>query len=204
MRKTLGKILVLSLTLIVLSGCVDKESKNALIDVNAVISNGAHAQQAAQHLAKAQEIYQYNLNVIEKKLGEYENKQQAQAYLVEAARQLQAQLNNSKMLVTQSLLNALNTVLEGQKQIYDLIVKKDGIIHVNEGTGGIADKFKAMPEDITTKIRALYGNVAITLPPLPAVVENPNLPADLGADVPFPPVQAEENPAESTELVDGQ
>ncbi len=179
-----------------LVGCMEKNkeevSKLAMIDVNIIISGGNHAQDAAKYIKEAQEIYQYNLNVIEKKLSEYKNKEQARAYLIEAARQLQTQLNNSKLLTTQSLLNALNTVLDGQKKEYDLIVKKDGLIYVNEG-----QNFKAMPEDITTKAQALYSKTAVTFPPLPKVVETPNLPDDLGEGVPFPPVTPE-NKTDST------
>ncbi len=174
-----------------LVGCVDmnKEeiSTSAMLDVNAIIGGGPHAQDAANHIKEAQDIYQHNLSVIERKLSEYKNKEQAQAYLIEAARQLQVQLNNSKLLATQSLLNALNTVIDEQKKNYDLIIKKDGIIFVNEG-----QNFKAMPEDITTKAQALYNKTSVTFPPLPSVVNAPNLPEDLGEGVPFPPVAKEE------------
>ncbi len=193
MRKFFAPLLVFIFCLTGISACTNEESKTAMLDVNTIITSGAHAQQAGQHMAKAQEIYQYNLTVIEKKLSAYENKAQAQAYLVEAARQLQAQLNNSKTLVTQALLNTLNAVVNEQKQVYDLIVQKSGILYVNEGTGGVADKFKAMPEDITSKVQALYDRAEVTLPPLPNIVETPNLPDDLGADAPFPPVEKKED-----------
>ena len=173
----------------VLSGCMN-ESKTAMIDVQAILSSGPHAQVAAEQIKQAQAIYQNNLNTIEAKLKEYQNKEQARAYLVEAARQLQTQLNNSQLLVTQSLLNALNTVLDGQKQVYDLIVKKDGIIYVKEESSDSNDKLKALPEDITTKVQVLYDQTDVTYPPLPKLVEEPNLPADLGEGVPFPPKPA--------------
>ncbi len=179
-------------------GCIDQNkeevSKLAMLDVNTIIGNGNHAQDAAKHMKDAQEIYQHNLTVIEKKLSEYKNKDQARAYLIEAARQLQTQLNNSKLLATQSLLNALNTVLDEQKKVYDLIVKKDGIIYVNDG-----QNFKAMPEDITTKAQALYNKTAVTFPPLPKVITEPNLPADLGEGVPFPPVNTQGQEEKTTD-----
>ncbi len=185
-------LLVATLSLGGLISCVENKNdamaSSAMIDVNTIIGNGPHAQAAAKQLQDAQEIYQYNLNIIKNKLSEYKNKEQAHAYLMEAARQLQVQMNNSKLLVTQALLNALNTVVAGQKKDYDLIIKKDGIIYVNEG-----NDFKAMPEDITTKSQALYNNTTVTFPALPKIVENPELPADLGEGVPFPPAQQQEN-----------
>ncbi len=186
--KMLAKILLLVILCVGgLMGCVEtsKEevSASAMIDVNAIVSSGPHAQEASNHIKKAQDIYQHNLTVIEKKLSEYKNKEQARAYLIEAARQLQVQLNNSRLLATQALLNALNTVLDEQKKSYDLIIKKDGIIYVNEG-----QNFKAMPEDITAKAQVLYDKTSVTFPALPQVVNEPNLPEDLGEGVPFPPV----------------
>ncbi len=163
-----------------LTGCTD-ESKTAMVDVNAIIKSGMHAQAAAKHMKDSQEIYQYNLNIIEKILSQYKNKAQARAYLIEAARQLQTQLNNSKLMTTQALLNALNVVLAEQKKEYDLIIKKDGIIYRKSGD------VKGLPEDITMKVQALYTNTAVTFPQLPRVVQNPNLPADLGEGVAFPP-----------------
>ncbi len=179
-------------------GCVEQNkeefSKQAMIDVNVIIGSGNHAQEATKHVQDAQEIYQHNLTVIEKILSEYKNKEQARAYLIEAARQLQTQLNNSKLLATQALLNALNTVLDEQKKVYDLIVKKDGIIFVSDD-----ENYKAMPEDITTKAQALYNKTHVTFPPLPKVINDPQLPEDLGEGVPFPPANPQGQVESSTD-----
>ncbi len=184
---TFTKILCLLVCLGLFSACEKEAQKTAMIDIEAVINNGPHAVEAAKQLQEAQKIYQYNLDIIDQKLNTYQNKEQAQAYLIEAARQLQTQLNNSKILVTQSLLNAFNEILEEQKQVYDLIIKKDAILYIKEGDGEVSSKFAAMPEDITVKMQALYSKVIVTYPPLPNAIEEPNLPADLG-DAPFPPV----------------
>ncbi len=184
--KKLVRILCMTLCLAGLFACTT-ESKTAMVDVNAIITNGPHAQSAATYLQEAQQIYQYNLDIIRVKLATYKNIPQANAYFAEASRQLQTQMNNSRVLMTQALAKAFETVLEGQKQAYDLIIKKDGILYIEEGQGAIASKFKAMPEDITTKMQILYNNAAITLPPLPKKIDDPELPADLGEGVPFPP-----------------
>ncbi len=169
----------------------NKECRTAMIDVNAIIGNGPHSQQAAQYVQEAQTIFQYNLQVIENILRGYKNKEQAHAYFMEAARQLQIQLNNSKVLMTQALLNGLNSVIEGQKSAYSLIIRKDALIYVEEGDGDDASKFSAMPEDITVKIQAMFAKVTVTTPPLPSKVDTPNLPADLGEGVPFRPQPAQ-------------
>ncbi len=52
------------------------------------------------------------------------------------------------------------------------------------------DKFKALPEDITVKTQALYNRASITFPAMPSKIDTPNLPADLGAGVAFPPKES--------------
>ncbi len=174
--------------------------KQAIMDVNTIIASGPHAKVAVKQIQEAQEIYQYNLSVIEKKLASYENKAQARAYLIEAARQLQTQLNTSKLLVQQVLLNALNEVLEQQKQEYDFIVKKDGVIYLNKES--FLSILAAAPKDITAEAQELYNKTNVIYPTMPKVVEYPNLPADLGADVAFPPKakEAQEPKKENSKL----
>ncbi len=184
MQKLIILLCLLFLNLGSMLGC-SEDSKTAMIDINVIINNGPHAQAAAEHIKKSQDIYQHNLNVIEKILSQYQNKEQAKAYLTEATRQLQKQLDNSKLFTKQALLTVLDTVLATQK--YDLVVKKDCLVYVREGEGDAASKFAALPEDITVKVQALYKNMVVTFPPLPRVVDTPNLPADLGEGVPFPP-----------------
>ncbi len=117
---------------------------------------------------------------------------------MESVRQLQAQLRNTQLLVTQALLNTLNKALDGQKANFGLIIKKDGIIYVSEGS--VTDKFKDMPEDITAKLQAVYDKSFVSYPSLPKRVDTPNLPADLGEGVPFPPKAVQ--PAQANEGAD--
>ncbi len=54
-----------------LVACNDKaQTKTAMVDVATILKSGPHAQTAASEIKKAQEIYQYNMNVIETKLKE--------------------------------------------------------------------------------------------------------------------------------------
>lgn len=149
-----------------LSACDITTKPTAVLDVNTIIATGPHAKNAQAEIAKAQAIYQYNLDVIEKKLEKYKNEKQAKAYLAEALRQLQVQLNTSKKAVTQVLANALSDVVNIERNDYALIILKNNVIHADSDL------------DITSKIQEKYNAKTIVYPPLPKKIDNPNLPKD--------------------------
>ena len=160
------QLLFCAMCIFSLSACESTTKPIAVIDVNAIMSTGPHAQDAAKEIAKAQEIYQYNLNVIIKRLKTYKNKERAQEYLQAASSQLQAQHNASQSAVGQALADALNTVIAGEKNNYELILFKNNIIHANESL------------DISVAIQKKYDVELVAYPPLPQKVDEPNLPAD--------------------------
>ena len=158
-------LLICALCVLSLSAC-DSGKAIAVVDANTILSTGPHAQAAEEEINKAQAIYQYNLNVIIKKLETYKNKKQATAYLNSATQQLQAQLNASRAATTQALANALNTAITEIKDDYELILLKNNVLHASESL------------DISTLIQEKYDKETITYPPLPKKVDEPNLPAD--------------------------
>ena len=164
-RKTC--FLLCAFCLVALSACTATGSKSiAVLDVGTILSSGAHAEKAKLEVNKAQEIYQYNLNVIVKELEKYKNKEQAKAYLTSASQQLQAQLNASRNAVTQELTNALYAIIADEKANYEVIFFKNSTIYANESL------------DITAKVQKKYNEKTITYPQLPKRVNKPNLPAD--------------------------
>ena len=165
---SLKKVFFVFVCFLSLSACEMSSSHIGVIDVNSILSTGVHADKAMQEINKAQEIYQYNLNVIEKKLSAYENKEQANEYLTQAINQLQTQMNNSRAAVMQSLTTAFHSVIEDEKKAYDILLFKNNIIHTK-------DIF-----DITSKVQEKFNAVVVTYPPLPNRIDEPNLPADKG------------------------
>ena len=158
-------LLICALCVLSLSAC-DSGKPIAVVDVNTILSSGPHAQAAEEELNKAQAIYQYNLDVIDKKLETYKNKEQAAAYLNAATQQLQAQLDASRAAVTQALASALNIAIIEIKDDYELILLKNNVLHASESL------------DISTLIQEKYDKETITYPPLPNKIDEPNLPAD--------------------------
>lgn len=179
--KMLASVLV---CVFVLSACNPSQTqKVAMVNIESILQSEPHAKEAIIQINKAKEIYQYNLTTIEKKLATYKNKEQGKAYLTEIAKQLQVQLNNSKILVNQALTNTLVKVLNENAKDYDLIINTSGIIYVKpaeEGKEGEKGKKSKMPQDITNKIQNLYNKETVNYPNLPTRIENPNLPADMG------------------------
>lgn len=140
------------------------QSSVAVVNLNDVLTVEPHAQNTKEYIAEAQEIFQYNLNVIEKKLAKYKNKKQAQAYLQEAARQLQAQLDYSRNAAANALLVALQEILDSQK--YAIVLPQSSVLKVDDAL------------NITEQVKNEFQKVNVTLPTLPQKIENPDLPAD--------------------------
>lgn len=159
-------ILFCAVCILSLSACESTTKSIAVIDVNTILTTGPHAQNATLEITKAQEIYQYNLNVIINKLEKYKNKKRAQQYLQEASSQLQAQHDASQNAVGQALANALNTVIVEEKKNYELIFFKNNVIHANDSL------------DISAAIQKKYDAEIVTYPPLPQKIDAPNLPPD--------------------------
>lgn len=138
----------------------------AVVDVNKLLNTGAHSVEALRINKQAKEIYQYNLDVIEKKLSTYKNKQQAQLYLREAARQLQQQLNTTHAATLRAMGTVIKHILDGYGNKYDVIVDK----------GSVLANTKSV--DITDKVFLEFASAGIEWPPLPRKIDTPNLPAD--------------------------
>lgn len=150
---------------LLLSAC-DNGPSLAVVDVNTILISSPHAKKAEAESVLTQEIYQYNLNVIESKLSTYKNKPQAEAWLLEAARQLQVQLTTSRTAVTKAMVDALHLEINTFGAEYDVVLSK----------GGVLTSKPAL--DITADIKQLYDNTTIAWPPLPQRIDNPDLPAD--------------------------
>ena len=155
---------------LLLGACDMSGTKFAVVDVNKVLQQSPHAKQAQAEAAKAQEIYQYNLNVIEKQLATYKDKKQAEGYLLEAARQLQEQLNASRAAVSQAMGNALQQEIDAASTEYDMVLPKGNVLHVKEAL------------EISATVQTAFDKASITWPPLPQRIDKPNLPADNKAD----------------------
>lgn len=157
---------------LMLTAC-EKGQSTAVVDVDHVLISSPHAGKAEAEFAKAQEIYQSNLNVIEKKLATYKDKAQAKAWLFEAARQVQGQLDNFHMALLQATGETIRkeiVVLMGTK--YDLVLSKNTIL-ANQAA-----------LDITAEVQQRYNAATVDWPALPKHVDNPNLPADPEATPP--------------------
>lgn len=148
------------------SAC-NKTSSIAVVNVSDILSSSPHAKQAEVEAEKAQEIYQFNLNVIEEKLATYKNEAQAKAWLLEAAQQLQAQLTNSRGAIAGAMAEALDKEIAAAGENYDVIFPK----------GILLDHKETL--DISASVQERYDNVTVTWPSLPERIETPNLPADI-------------------------
>lgn len=164
---------LLCLCTILLSACNMMPKDVAVIDIDSILKSGKHAQNATLEIKKAHEIYQYNLDVIKEKLASYENKEQAQAYLQSATQQLQTQLNNSQALVRQALLLTIDEAMQNEKANYDIIILKNNILYAKD---------ESTTTDITETVQDRYNAILVTYPPLPKKIDEPNLPADTGAN----------------------
>lgn len=153
-----------------LGACDMSGTKLAVVDVNKVLQQSPHAKQAQAEAAKAQEIYQYNLNVIEKVLAGYKDKKQAEGYLMEAARQLQEQLNASRAAVSGAMGTALQQEIANNSADYDMVLPKGNVLHVKDAL------------DISGTVQTAFDKATVTWPPLPQRIDNPNLPADNKAE----------------------
>lgn len=161
--------LVLACSLLCLTAC--NAGKVGVVDLNQVMTQSMQAKNAQKELVEVQKIYQYNLNVIEKKLAQYKNRAAAQNYLKQAAQQLQKQLQTSHAGINQALANKLSEIIKEQTTQYSIIANKNAI-----WTSDTAN-----PEDITEKIIAALNDAVIEYPARPLKVDNPKLPADSGA-----------------------
>ena len=171
---------LLSATLL-LGACDFGGPSVAVVDVNKILTTSPHAKQAQMESDKAQAIYQNNLNAIEKKLAAYKDKKQAEGYLIEAARQLQAQLNTSRAAVSQSMGVTLKKVLDAKTGEYDIIVAKGNLLANKDAL------------DITAAVQGEYDKAEVTWPNLPQKVDDPQLPADNKGDKPAAEKDKKEN-----------
>lgn len=147
-------------------------TKIAVVDVNLVLNSSPHAKSAQAEIAKAQEIYQHNLNVIRDILAKYNNKEQGKAYFLEAGRQLQKQMVASRTAVEQAMARTLNQVVGAVAGEFDIVLPKSLAIKV-------ADFL-----DISALAQESFDKADITWPPLPQTIDNPKLPPDTMADAP--------------------
>ncbi len=163
---SLKKIVLLCFMALIIPACTESGQKVAVINVQEIIGSGPNAEKAQAAIQEAQEIFQYNLNAIEKKLESYNNRELANAYLAEAARQLQAQMNTYRQVSLQNIANALNEIIEAEKVNYDIILNNADVLHVK-------DQF-----DITQKLITKLNAVSVTMPQLPQRIDDPNLPEE--------------------------
>lgn len=181
MKRAIPLMLCASL---LLAACDLGGPKTAVVDVAKVLSESRHAKQAQEENRKAQEIFQNNLNAIEKKLSAYKDKKQAEAYLLEAARQLQAQLNSARAATAQAMGNGLKKVLDGRLDEYDLILPRSGTLASRDAL------------DVTAAVLAEFDKTELTWPPLPRRVDDPQLPPDSKAAEKKPAADKEETSAQ--------
>ncbi len=163
---TFKKILLLSLMLMIIPACTNAGQKVAVLNVQEIIGSGPNAEKAQAAVQQAQEIFQYNLTAIEKKLETYKNKELAAAYLAEAARQLQAQMNTYRQASLQNIANALNGIIDAEKANYDIILNNADVLHVKD------------MYNITKKLSDKLNAINVEMPKLPQRIDNPNLPAE--------------------------
>lgn len=161
--------LILACSMLFLSAC--NAGKVGVVDLNQIMTQSVQAKNAQKELVEVQKIYQYNLNVIEKKLSRYKNKAIAQNTLKQAAAQLQQQLQTSHAGINQALANKLSEVIKEQTTEYSIIANKNAVWTSD----------KANPEDITEKVISEFNNAVIAYPARPVKVDNPKLPADSDA-----------------------
>lgn len=138
----------------------------AIVDVNAILQTGFHAQATEKHIKEGQAIFQYNLEVIIKKLEAYQDKRQANHYFIQAKNQLDMQFENFKKAVIQSMLLLIRQAIDAKKGDYSIIIPKSNILYTIDNL------------EITSEILSIYNTLAIVLPQLPIKIDTPNLPAE--------------------------
>ncbi len=169
----LSRLLFIALLLITLPACDAFESqKTAVIDVKKVLTSGTNPQKAQDQIKKAQEVLQYNLNVINQKLSNYKNKELANAYGQEAARQLQEQMVAYEQAALQAIGKALGDVVKEQQDNYDFIVNSANMMHANP------------KHDITNLIIERLNAIAVVLPNIPSKIDNPHIPEEPKVEAP--------------------
>lgn len=159
----------------------------AIVDINFLLHKTQHAENGAKHIQEAQRIFQYNLDVIVKKLSEYSNKAQAQNYLLQAKQQLDAQFEQTKRATMQSMFMQIQKAIETEQAKYNLIIPKSHVLYADSTL------------DITKTIQEKYVNLPVSFPPLPTKIDTPNLPPNIPTNIPanIPASQEMDTPTSS-------
>lgn len=172
-------------SIFILCGCELNSHKTiAIVDAQKIISTSPHLKEAQEQKNKAKEIYQYNLSTIEKKLSQYKDRKMAEAFLIEAQRQLQNQFNITSALIDEALRHALQKAATTAGAQFDVVLAKGNIVLANKDS-----------MDITYEVQPVFDKLTVEFPAMPQTIDDPKLPPDTAGSTPLPENAHEKTPA---------
>lgn len=158
-----GIVFLLSL----ISGCLSSEATIGVVDSPAIVQDAAPGRNGVAHLAQVRQVLQDNLNAVVLKLESYPDKRQAQEILQQAQMSLQQTLDAHEQQINAQLTDMLQTSVRECRD-----AKKLSMV---VGKSAVLDYDPAL--DVSSDVLALFDKKNIQLPPMPALVTDPLLPA---------------------------
>lgn len=150
-----------------LAGCFSSEASIGVVDGGAIVQDSAPGRKAVAHLAQVREVLQGNLNAVEHKLQSYPDKQQAQEILQQAQASLQQALDAHESQINTQLTDILQLSVRECRD-----AKK---LSVMVAKGNLMDYDPAL--DVSGDVLVFFEKKNVQLPPMPAAVADPPLPA---------------------------